>query len=392
MPQPFRRRFNDKSAGGNAMRKRTGAVCLTFAATLGCSSLLAAESPWAKLDMAPTKEGSYLDGADITKLCGTKPIRVALSEGFTANSWRKTVFAEFEDEAKKCPNIKEVLHTDGQGNTQKQISDIEALAAQHVDVIVIFPDGGEALIKAMRDATAAGSAVVPYDTGMHWPGVRLRDDLVAVTENQITKSVKEAEWAVEALHGKGNILELGGIPGNPTTAMAQEGWNSVFKKYPGIKVLEGGPVYVNWDPAETQRVVSGLLPKYPQIDATMDELGSGSVGALRAFKAAGRPLPLTVSEDVNELGCYYKDSRASDPKFNIITVSSGSWIARLALRKGVAAVEGLDDPEASIVTMTEYENTTKSDPTLAARCDKSFPPDTSFSSFLTKDQLKALLK
>jgi ribose transport system substrate-binding protein len=271
------------------------ALAASLAMACVAPALLAAESPWAKLDMAPTKEGSYFDGADITKFCGTKKIRVALSEGFTANSWRKTVFAEFQDEAKKCPNITEILHTDGQGNTQKQISDIEALAAQHVDVIVIFPDGGEALIKAMRDATAAGYAVVPYDTGMHWPGTRLKDYLVAVTVNQITKSVKEAERAVQALHGKGNILELGGIPGNPTTAMAQEGWNSVFKKYPDIKVLEGGPVHVNWDPAETQRVVSGLLPKYPQIDATMDELGSGSVGALRAFKAAGKPLPLTVS-------------------------------------------------------------------------------------------------
>lgn len=375
------------------MRKKVaGSLALTFLLGLSASTALAKDAPWAKLDMAPTKEGSYLNGADIRKFCGTKPIRVALSEGFTANSWRKTVFAEFQDEARKCPNIKEILHTDGQGSTQKQISDIEALAAQHVDVIVIFPDAGEALIKAMRDATAAGSAVVPYDTGMHWPGVRLRDDLVAVTENQITKSINEATWAVAALHGKGNILELGGIPGNPTTAMAQEGWNSVFKKYPGIKVLEGGPVYVNWDPAETQRVVAGLLPKYPEIDATMDELGSGSVGALRAFKAAGRPLPLTVSEDVNELGCWWKDSRATDPKFNIITVSSGSWIARLALRKGVAAVEGFDDPEPSIVTMIEYENTTKSDPNLQAHCDKSFPPDTSFSSFLSKAQLKALLK
>ncbi len=89
-----------------------GAVGL-FALSCSASSLLAADSPFAKLDMAPTKEGSYLEGADITKFCGTKPIRVALSEGFTANSWRKTVFAEFQGEARKCPNIKEILHTDG---------------------------------------------------------------------------------------------------------------------------------------------------------------------------------------------------------------------------------------------------------------------------------------
>jgi ribose transport system substrate-binding protein len=375
------------------MRPETLVFALVAPLAFAAASVASAEEPpYANLDMAPTKVGPYLEGTDIKTLCGTKKVRVAVSDGFTANSWRKTVFAELQDEASKCPTITEVLHTDGQGNTQKQISDIESLAAQHVDIILVFPDGGPALIKAMHDATSAGSIVVPYDTGTEFPGERLKDYLVAVTEDQYTKSVDEAEWAVAALDGKGTILELGGIPGNPTTAMADKGWNSVFKKYPGIKVLEGGPVYVNWDPAETQRVVSGLLPKYPEIDATMDELGSGSVGALRAFQSAGRSLPVTVTEDVNELGCYWKDHHAGNPIFNVITTSSGSWIARRALRKGLAAAEGLDDPEASILTMPKFEDTTSADVKYAVRCDTSFPPDTNFSALLSPDQLKGLFK
>jgi ribose transport system substrate-binding protein len=368
------------------------AMAVPLALSLAPAVGYGADSPYANLDMAPNKSGPYTENADIRKLCGTKKIRVALSDGFTANSWRKTAFAEFQDEAKKCPNITEILHTDGQGNAQKQISDIEALAAQHVDVIVVFPDAGEALIKAMHDATAAGLAVVPYDTGTSFPGERLKDYLVAVTEDQKAKAVDEAKWAAAALGGKGNILELGGIAGNPVTGMMEQGWNSVFKQYPGIKVLEGGPVFVNWDPAETQRVVSGLLAKYPEINATMNDLGSGSVAALRAFEAAGRPLPLTVSEDVNEMGCYWEDHHTKNPTLNIIDTSSGTWMVRRALRKGVAAAEGLSDPEASIVTMVKYEDTTSKDPKLAVHCDKSFPPDVNFSSQLSKDQLKALFK
>jgi ribose transport system substrate-binding protein len=372
------------------------ALLLAFAAPVvlfaASAVTYADESPFAKLDLAPLKEGSYLDQTDIKTLCGTKKVRVAVSDGFTANSWRKTVFAELQDEASKCPTITEILHTDGQGNTQKQISDIESLAAQRVDIILVFPDGGPALIKAMHDATAAGAAVVPYDTGTAFPGERLKDYLLTVTEDQKAKAIDEAEWTVQALNGKGNILELGGTPGNPVTGMMDEGWNGVFKKYPGIKVLEGGPVYVNWDAAETQRVVAGLLPKYSQIDATMNDDGPGSVAALRALQAAGRSLPLTVTEDVNELGCFWQDHHAANPQFNVITTSWGTGIVRRALRKGLAAAEGLDDPEPSILRMVKHEDTTSQDAKLAVQCDKSFPPDMTFSSFLTRDQLRALFK
>ena len=48
---------------------------------------------------------------------------------------------EAEAEAKKCSNITEYIYTDGQGDTQKSISDLNGLAAQGVDAMVVFPDG-----------------------------------------------------------------------------------------------------------------------------------------------------------------------------------------------------------------------------------------------------------
>ena len=78
-----------------------------------------------------------------------------------------------------------------------------------------------------------------------------------------------------------------------------EGWKAVFDKHSGIKVLEG-PVDTNWDPAEAQRVMAGMLAKYPQIDAVMSDYGLGSMGALRAFVAAGRKIPLWPGQDANQ--------------------------------------------------------------------------------------------
>jgi ribose transport system substrate-binding protein len=367
------------------------AISLACALGFGVSTApaWAADGPFAGIDLQPTKVGTVGELQNMQAFCGTKKIKVALSDGFGSNSWRKITRAEFEDEAKKCPNITETRYTDGQGNTQKQISDIEGLIAQHFDAIVVYPDGGAAIIKAMREATKAGIAVVPYDVGEHFPGVRGKDYLLVATESLEGKAATEAEWIAKNLDGKGNVIVLGGTPGNQTSIGEEVGWKKVYAKFPGIKVLEG-PVDTNWDPAEAQRVMSSLIAKYPQIDAVYSDYGLGSMGALRAYVAANRPIPLWASEDANELGCFWQAHKDANPHFQLATVSGRTWMIRLALRKAVAAVEGVANTEPSIINLPLTEDSTSKDPALAVKCDHDLPPDAILSTQLDHKTLASL--
>ncbi|QRI62381.1 substrate-binding domain-containing protein [Shinella sp. PSBB067] len=340
-------------------------------------------------DVSPKKVGSVDELQDMKDFCGTKPIRVALSDGNGGNSWRRITLAELRDEASKCPNITEVKYTDGQGNPQKQIADIQGLAAQKYDVIVVNPDSGEALIRTMRQATKAGSAVVPFTVGETFAGEPGKDYLAAVTESVVNGGKLNAEWVAKQLSGKGNVIVFGGSPGNNFTNTLKAAWTEVWAKYPGIKVLEG-PIDTNWDPAQYQQIMAGLLAKYPQIDAVYSDYGTGSVGALRAFVAAGRKIPVWSSGDANELGCFWKDHVADNPDFKLATWSSRTWLSRLALRKGVAAAEGIDNAEPSILNLPMEEDST--DPALQPKCDASLPPDAILSSKLSKEQLAELFK
>jgi ribose transport system substrate-binding protein len=371
-------------AGG---RRNVLALTLMFGLT-GGGAAIAAQST---VDLAKDKVGAPSEIQDIKQFCGAKKIKVALADGYGSNSWRKITRAEFEDEAKKCPNITEVRYTDAQGNVQKAISDIEGLAAQKFDVILVFPDGGEAVIRAMREATKAGSIVIPYMVGAHFPGVRGQDYEMVVTESVEDNGRVKAAWIADHLKGKGNVIVLGGTPGNPTSAAEAVGWKEVFAKYPDIKVLEG-PVTTNWDPAETQKVMAGLLAKYDKIDAVYSDYGLGSMGALRAFVAAGRPIPLWAAQDANQLGCFWRDNKAANPNFQMGNVSGRNWIVRLALRKGVAATEGVPNTEPSIIKLPLVEDSFSSDPKLVPACDPSLPPDALLSSGLTVAQLKDLFK
>ncbi len=347
-----------------------------------------ADPQFATLDMAPTKAGTMADLQDMKNFCGTKPIKVALSDGWGANGWRKITRAEFEDEAAKCPNIVETRYTNGEGNPQKQISDIQGLIAQQFDVIILYPDGGEAILGAMNQATQNGIAVVPYALGEGFPGERGEDYLLVTTESVVGVGKTLAEWTVKQLGGKGNIIVLGGTPGNPTSAAMAVGWKSVFDQHPDIKVLEG-PVDTNWDPAEAQKVMAGMLAKYDKIDAVMSDYGQGSMGALRAFVAAGRKIPLWPSQDANELGCFWHEHKADNPDFKLATVTARTWMSRLALRKAVAAAQGLNNTEPSIIELPLAEDST--DPNKQPKCEKALPPDAILSSMLPVDKLVTLL-
>jgi len=361
-----------------------GAAFVALAAA--SASPAAADSPFAGLDMAGDKVGTIADMKDITEFCGTKPIKVAFSDGWGGNYWRHITRREFEDEAKKCPNITEIRYTDGEFKPEKQIADIQGLIAQKFDVIIVFPDTGVAQLKVMRQATDAGIAVVPFTTGDAAFGDMGKDYLVRVTERQIELGRQLAEWMVKTLNGKGNVIVQGGTPGNPMTAAQAEGWREVFAKNPGITVLEG-PVDTNWDPALAQKVTAAAIAKYPQIDGIMAE----TTGPIRAFVAAGKPVPAFAGQDLNELSCLWQDLHEANPSFKLATASAHTWLARLALRKGVAAAQGLSNTEPSLITLPFSEDSTASDPALAVKCDKDLPPTAIPSAMVSKAEMKELL-
>lgn len=361
-----------------------GAAAMALVAAGGPPA--SAASKFAGLDMAPDKIGGIEDMKDMSQYCGTKPIKVAFADGWGGNYWRHITRREFEDEAKKCPNITEVRYTDGEFKAEKQISDIQGLIAQKFDVIIVFPDTGVAQLKVMRQATEAGIAVVPFSTGDAPFGQIGKDYLVRVTERQIDLGRVLAEWMVKTLDGKGNVIVHGGTPGNPMTAAQAVGWREVFAKNPGIKVLEG-PVDTNWDPALAQKVTAAEIAKYPQIDGIMAE----TTGPIRAFVAAGRPVPAWAGQDLNELSCLWDDLHGSNPTFKLATASAHTWLARLALRKGVAAAEGLSNTEPSLINLPFSEDSTSSDPALAVKCDKSLPPTAIPSAMIAKDEMRELL-
>src|SRR4029079_11081223 len=88
-----------------------------------------------------------------------------LADGFGGNVARQLFKMEFILQALTYPEIGEIGYTDANLDTQKAISDVRSFAAQGYDVILSYPDAGEALVPAYRAATEQGAQVVTWSSG-----------------------------------------------------------------------------------------------------------------------------------------------------------------------------------------------------------------------------------
>jgi ribose transport system substrate-binding protein len=338
--------------------------------------------------VAGARTGTVGDLIDIKGLCGTKKITVGMSDLFGGNSWRKITRAEFENEASKCPTITKVLYTDAQNNPQKQISDLNGLVAQGVNVLVAN-DLGPSTLPTLRKATAAGVKVVPFIAD---PGGTVGTDYTNfVSEDVAAYGAALADFQVKTLGKSANVVVLGGLPGNSYSQAVYDAAKTALAASGGTLLNKDGYIVTNWDPGETQKVVAGLLTKYPRVDGIISDYGGGSVGGIRAFLAANRPLPAWSANDSNEFACLWKQYNPTQPTFKIATVSSRTWMVRLALREGVAAAQGIKDPEPTQIKLPLFEDSTAGGD-LAPHCDSSLPADAILSSQLPTQALTSLFK
>lgn len=369
-----------------------GAVCALVAGCGAQGSSTSGSGGGSTAPQAPSGGGTFGLGdrsqlQSIKGLCGTKPVTVALADGFGENSWRKIALAELRDEASKCPNVKQVLYTDAGGDPQKAQSDINGLVARGANVLIVFPDAGPVLLPALRKAYQAGVTVIPYNGYIGGrPGT---DYTTFVGQDHEGVGAAWGAWMARAIHGRGKIVYLGGVPGNPSSLAYFAGVQKAVSAYPGISIIGNKPVDTNWDPAQEQRAMSGLLAQYPDVAGVISDYGVAAMGVVRAFQNANRPMVPLAVVDTNGLSCLWRQVHKQEAGFQLMSVGGTSQIIRLALRKGIASFEGTKDTEPFNFPVFVYEDTLHGKP---AQCDTALPPDAALSSALNHAQLAAAVR
>src|SRR3954447_2266783 len=174
-----------------SVKQKLAFAAATTVVALGCSNLAQAETPsW----------------------CGPKQASLALLDGYGGNSWRQVTTASGKQTAELCPSITKYEYADGQGDTQKAISDIKGMAAKGIDALVVFGDAGPAVLPAITSVHKAGKVVVPYrvDVGGK-AGENYTKFIGASFKND---GMNWGNWIKQILPDGGNLLFLSGPAGN----------------------------------------------------------------------------------------------------------------------------------------------------------------------------------
>jgi ribose transport system substrate-binding protein len=321
--------------------------------------------------------------------CGSKEISFALLDGFGGNSWRLITTASGEEEVKKCPSVTEYLYADGQGDTQKAISDIQGMVAKGVDAMVVFPDAGQAVLPALRSAYNAGVVTVPYRTSAG--GEDGVDYDLFVGADFAQDALNWSDWIKENFPDGANILFLSGPPGNSQGVTERETFD---KELPADKYIFLGaePFEVtNWDPSLTQQVLTAAIAQYPQIDVIVSDFGPSLVGALPEFEKSDRSIPAIVATDGNVLACFYDENKEDNPDFELMTVATGNDNVRLAIQHAVALATGGVPPEETVFAAPTFEDSTDDDPS-PVKCEPDLPADIYLSAEMSPEDQAALLQ
>ena len=322
--------------------------------------------------------------------CGPKKIKLGFTDGFGGNSWRLVTTASARDEAQKCSSVSSIDYADGQGNTQKAISDIQGMVAKGVDALVVFPDAGKAILPALRSSYKAGVVTVPYRVT---PGGQAGRDYNVFIDTPFASAGRNwGKWILKVLPKGGNVLMLSGPKGNSQGIEENKGLHQILDKTGKYTFIGEQPFEVtNWDPALTQKVLSAAIAKNPKIDVIVSDFGPSLVGALPEFTKSGRTIPALATSDGNVLGCFWKKQHAKNPTFKLFTVSTQNDHARLAIDWAVALASGGKKPASTHFPSLLFEDSVTGKP-HPVECRANLPGDIYLSAQLSPAKQAKLVR
>jgi len=213
--------------------------------------------------------------------------------GLAISTLNNPFFVDLEAGAKaKAAELNVKLVTlDSQDDSATEMSNVEDLINQGVDVIMINPTDSDAVKSAVEAANKANIPVITLDRGANGGTV-----VSHIASDNVAGGKLAGEYIVELLGGKGKVVELEGIPGASAARDRGEGFNSAIA---GTDLKVVAKQTANFDRAQGLTVMENILQAQPEIDAVFAHNDEMALGALEAIKASGRNI-LVVGFDATD--------------------------------------------------------------------------------------------
>jgi len=178
------------------------------------------------------------------------------------------------------------LSADAQSSAEKQLTDVESLIAQGINVLIVLAQDSFAIAPAVQRAVDEGIPVIGYDRLIENPNVFY----ITFDNKEVGRMQARAIFAARP---RGNYAFIKGSSADPNADFLFSGQMEVLKDaIAGGAIKNVGESYTDgWLPANAQRNMEQILTKNnDQIDAVVasnDGTAGGAIAALAAQGLAG---------------------------------------------------------------------------------------------------------
>lgn len=170
---------------------------------------------------------------------------------------------------------------DSQNDPAKELANVEDVLRQGVKVLLLNPADSDAAKASVRAADAKKVPVITLDRAAN--GIKVASHIAS---DNVAGGKLAGELIVKQLGGKGNVVELQGIPGASAARDRGQGFHQAMSAAPGIKIVASQSA--DFDRTKGLNVMENILQAQPKIDAVFAHNDEMALGAIKAIQAAKR--------------------------------------------------------------------------------------------------------
>ena len=278
------------------------------------------------------------------------PYRIALANGYIANTWRiqmiKTAKAFAEQPGVKG-NLKEFKVISTGEDLPAQIAAANNFIDAGYDAVIVNALNPAAFAPVAKRAKAAGVVLLSFDNVIE------SDDNIVVNVDQIDLGRLAAKWLLKEIKADGGkLLEVRGPSGNSVDRDRHNGFHEVLNK--SGKKFEVVEVVGKWDDGTAQKATADAIAIHKNFAGIYVQ--GGSTGTVRALLDSGHPMVPISGETENG----FRKLCAQNAAKGLHCSSAGTGPAQVAvtIKAALAALKGEKVPQSIALpaSYVEYPN------------------------------------
>jgi ribose transport system substrate-binding protein len=275
------------------------------------------------------------------------PFRIALANGFVANTWRiqmiqtAKAYAAQPDVAAKLKEFKVVSTGE---DVAAQIAAINNFIDSGYDAIVTDAQNPAAFKPVIKRANDAGVILVAFDNTLD------SEDAINVDVDQKGLGVYWANWLIKTVPNGGKILEIRGVSGTSVDRDRHDGIHETLDK--SGKKWDVVEVNGKWDDPTAQKVTADAIAVQKHFDGFTAQ--GGDTGVVQAMLDAKHPLVPFGGETENGFRKFC--SKYSAEGLKCASGGSGPAQVAVAIHTAIAALEGQVVPQSIKLPLAEAED------------------------------------